>query len=103
MKSFINFLSEQEAPQDLTEGHGMFSALTYGRNNEAENDGKKYKIIRFHKKGGRKTIAKGVSLSYAKSHCSHSETSSSTCTGRNGKAYTRRHGEWFDGYDHDKR
>jgi hypothetical protein len=83
----------------LEEGHGMFRANTFGTNNEAENDGKKYKIIRFHRNGTPKTVARGVSLSYAKSHCSHPETSSSTCAGKNGKAYTRRHGDWFDGYD----
>jgi hypothetical protein len=93
----------KEDVEEIDEGHGMFSARTFGWNNQSENDDKKYKIIRFHKKGGSKTIAKGVSLSYAKSHCGHSETSSSTCTGKSPKAYTRRHGEWFDGYDVDKR
>jgi hypothetical protein len=78
---------------------GMFRANLYGINNEAENDGKKYKIRRFYKKGGSKTIASGLTKSFAKSHCNHDETSSATATSKTAKAHTRKHGEWFDGWD----
>lgn len=95
---FEEELSAEKDSKTLDEGHGMFRANTYGKNNEAENDGKKYKIVRFYKNGGRKTISKDVSLSYAKSHCAHPETSSRTCTSKTARAHTRKHGDWFDGY-----
>jgi hypothetical protein len=55
------------------------------------------------KKGGSKTIKKGLTLGQARSHCDHKDTSSSTCTAKHAKAYTRRHGDWFDGYDIQRR
>lgn len=87
---------------DLEEGHGMFRANLYGTNTEKDNDGHKYNIRRFHHKGHTKTLARGVSLSFAKSHCNHPETSSASCSNRHAKRYTAKHGHWFDGYSEDK-
>ncbi len=87
----------------IEEGHGMFRANFHGVNDESKNDGKKYKVVRMHKNGqSTKTIAKGLSLSAAQSHCHHPETSSSSCKGANGKRYTKHHGEWFDGYNEER-
>ncbi len=82
----------------------MYHPKFSGWNNQSANDGKKYKVIRFHKNDGKKvTVAKGLSLSQAQSHCQNPETSSSTAKARAGKRYTAIHGEWFDGYDVDKK
>ena len=58
-----------------------------------------YKIIR-HYFGDtpNRTIATGLTLEEAQAHCNDPETSSSTCTGKVGKARTKRLGKWFDGY-----
>lgn len=62
-----------------------------------------YKIIRFYQHGTngveRKVIMTGVTLAGAQKHCRDPETSSSTCTSGSGKARTRKHGPWFDGYE----
>lgn len=60
-----------------------------------------YKVVRFYfnKPGQRRTIASGLTLEQAQAHCQNSETSSSTCVGKAGKALTRKHGAWFDGYE----
>jgi hypothetical protein len=56
-----------------------------------------YKIVRFfkHKK---RTINTGLSLDQVQAHCNDPETSSTTCTNAAGRARTRKHGDWFDGY-----
>ena len=82
----------------------MYRPKYWGINNQAANDGKRYKVVRFYKNGWEtKTIAANLSFSEAQSHCNHTETSSSTCTERAGRRHTKLHGEWFDGYDLDKR
>jgi hypothetical protein len=58
-----------------------------------------YKIVRMYFRGGKRTIATGLSLEQAQAHCEDPETSSSTCTKAEGKRRTRRMGAWFDGYD----
>jgi hypothetical protein len=58
-----------------------------------------YRVIRFYKHGGRRTIERGLTLEQAQAHCQDPETSSSTCTTSVGRARTRRMGDWFDGYE----
>jgi hypothetical protein len=64
-----------------------------------------YKIVRFYRRrspGGvpsrPRTIRNRVTLSEAQAHCEDPETSSSTATSAKAKRYTKRVGEWFDGY-----
>lgn len=66
-----------------------------------------YKIVRFfHGKAGadghlqsrKRTIETGLSLEQAQEHCNDPDTSSTTCTSAAGRARTRKHGDWFDGY-----
>jgi hypothetical protein len=59
-----------------------------------------YKIQRhyFNRPGCKRTIADRLTLEEAQAHCENPETSSRTCTGKKGKAITRRNGPWFDGY-----
>jgi len=60
-----------------------------------------FKIVRFYQSAQirRRTIARGLTLEQAQAHCSHPDTSSTTCTSAVGRARTRRMGPWFDGYD----
>jgi hypothetical protein len=58
-----------------------------------------YRIVRMYQNGPKRTILRGLTLAEAQAHCSDPETSSSTCTGKVGKARTRKLGPWFDGYD----
>lgn len=60
----------------------------------------KYDVIRFYfrKPGYTRTILYGVSLEKAQEHCSHPNSSSSTCSNKVGKDRTRKLGPWFDGY-----
>ena len=67
-----------------------------------------YKIVRhYHHKplsdGMRylaitRTIDTGLTLEEARAHCNNPETSSSTCSSAAKLRYTKRVGEWFDGY-----
>lgn len=66
-----------------------------------------YKIVRFfHGKAGadghlqstKRTIETGLSLDQVQAHCSNPETAAKTCTSAAGRARTRKHGDWFDGY-----
>jgi hypothetical protein len=59
-----------------------------------------YDIIRFYESAGirRRVIRAAVTLAEAQEHCNDPETSSSTATGKAGRARTRRLGRWFDGY-----
>lgn len=58
-----------------------------------------YRVLRFFRDSGRKFVIKeGLTLALAQAHCNDPETSSSTCTSREGKRRTRRSGPWFDGY-----
>jgi hypothetical protein len=61
-----------------------------------------YNIVRnYFNKGNfkRRIIMRGLTLEEAQAHCNNPETSSETCKTAKSKAITRRHGEWFDGYD----
>jgi hypothetical protein len=66
-----------------------------------------YKIVRMFKQDVdgtgfsrlKRTIARNLTLAEAQAWCHDPETSSSTCTSAAGRARTRKHGEWFDGYD----
>jgi hypothetical protein len=59
-----------------------------------------YKIVRMYQQLdiSNRTIARGLTLEEAQAHCRNPETSSSHCMTSEGKARTRRHGPWFDGY-----
>ena len=59
----------------------------------------KYEIVRMYFNGGKRIIARGLTLAEAQQHCSNPETSSSTCTKAAGKRRTRARGAWFDGYE----
>lgn len=65
----------------------------------AEMNADRYNIVRMYKQGGKRTILRNVSFAEARAHCNNPETSSSTCTSAEGRARTRRMGEWFDGFD----
>ncbi len=58
-----------------------------------------YKIVRTYFRGGTQTLKKGLTLEEAQAHCRDPETSSSTCTGKEGLRRTEQCGKWFDGYD----
>jgi len=62
-------------------------------------DTNRYKIVRMYFKGGRRTIATGLTLEEAQRHCQDPETSSRTATSSAARARTRRMGPWFDGYE----
>lgn len=59
-----------------------------------------YKIVRmyFDRNIPKRTIATGLTLEEAQTHCKDPETSSSTCTKPHNKLRTKRLGPWFDGY-----
>jgi hypothetical protein len=60
-----------------------------------------YKIVRFFEgKKGKYTVPglTGLTLEEAQEHCQDPETSSRTCTSKEGRARTAKHGPWFDGY-----
>lgn len=60
---------------------------------------KKYRIVRFYMRKGKRTINTGLTLEQAQEHCNDPETSYSTCTKSVGKRRTKVHGPWFDGYE----
>jgi hypothetical protein len=59
-----------------------------------------YKIVRYFADPNKhaRTVMRGLTLEEAQEHCNDPETSSRTCTSTTGKARTRKHGAWFDGY-----
>jgi hypothetical protein len=57
-----------------------------------------YKIERLYFRGGRRTIATGLTLDEAQAHCRDPETSSSTCTKAANRRRTAQRGPWFDSY-----
>jgi len=62
-----------------------------------------YKIVRFYKdRPTWKPVDRrghgGLTLEQAQKHCSHDETSSSTCITPANTQHTAIHGPWFDGY-----
>ncbi len=65
--------------------------------------GPTYKIVRMYADRDKRPHAvkglSGLTLKEAQAHCSDPETSSSTCKSAAGKARTRQHGAWFDGYE----
>jgi len=67
-----------------------------------------YKIVRQyygkiradgHIDAHRRTIETGLTLEQAQAHCNDPQTSSKTCTLPYPRSITRKHGEWFDGYE----
>ena len=58
-----------------------------------------YEVTRMYMSGKRKKILTGLTLEEAQAHCRDPETSSSTCTSKEGLARTSKHGPWFDGYE----
>ena len=69
-------------------------------NQEKGKTMEKYKIVRHYYDPWRRsrTIESGLTLEQVQAHCGDPETSSSTCVTAKRKAYTRKVGEWFDGY-----
>jgi len=57
-----------------------------------------YSVVRYFAKGGNETLHTCLSLEDAKAHCEDPETSSRTCTSREGLALAAQRGPWFDGY-----
>lgn len=58
-----------------------------------------YKVVRFFHSSRRKLVVMtGLTLEEAQAHCNNPNTSSRTCTDKNGKERTKRYGMWFDGY-----
>lgn len=58
-----------------------------------------YKIVRSYYRGGRRVIARGLTLEEAQAHCRNPDTSSKTATSPAARRVTARKGPWFDGYD----
>ncbi len=60
-----------------------------------------YSIVRmyFNNATASRVMRTGLTLEQARAHCSHPETSSSTCTNSVGRDRTERMGPWFDGYE----
>ncbi len=56
------------------------------------------KIVRFFPNSKSYTIDPRTNLYAAKRHCDDPESSSRTATSKAGKARTRKHGSWFDGF-----
>ena len=57
-----------------------------------------YEIVCFAFKQPKKIIKSGLTLEEAKEFCDDPETSSQTCTGKEGLARTERLGDWFFGF-----
>ena len=60
-----------------------------------------YKVVRMFQDRDKRnqTLKTRLTLEQAQAHCQDPETSSRTCTSAKAKAYTRRNGPWFDGYE----
>lgn len=73
------------------------------RDDNDEEPGKKFKIVRFYQ-GDRpnRVMKRGLTLSEAQAHCQDPETSSRTCKHAKNVAHTRQWGPWFDGYADDE-
>ena len=62
-----------------------------------------YRVIRMYQENPKtRTIKRGMTLKEAQAHCSDPETSSSTCTTKDGLRRTEVHGRWFAGYEEEK-
>jgi hypothetical protein len=61
-----------------------------------------YRIVRFYERGGRRIIARRMTLDEAQEWCRRPDTSSSTATTAEAKRRTARLGRWFDGYEAEK-
>lgn len=64
-------------------------------------DDSRYRVVRFYRDAypRRRTIARGMTLRAAQTHCHDAQTSSTTATTATARARTRRLGPWFDGYE----
>jgi hypothetical protein len=63
------------------------------------SDDKTYKVVRkFFADKEDEVVSTGLTLSEAREHCNDKESSSRTCPSKEGRALTRRFGEWFDAY-----
>ena len=59
-----------------------------------------YKIIRHYMNGKPSVVmATGFTKERAQAHCKSPETNSLTARSKRAKAWTAKHGDWFDGYD----
>lgn len=62
------------------------------------NDDDLFDIVRYFFNGEHDVIKESVTKEEAQSHCNDPETSSKTCTSKEGRRLTRDRGPWFDGY-----
>ena len=60
-----------------------------------------YKIVRMYFRGGKRVLARGLTLEEAQAHCQDPETSSKTATSAAARRRTAQRGAWFDGYSED--
>jgi len=61
---------------------------------------KTYAVVRFFRDSGeRETIATGLTREEAREHCNDPETSSRTCTLKEGLKLTEEKGPWFYGFE----
>lgn len=60
-----------------------------------------YNIVRFYQNSTieSKVIKGGLTLAEAQAHCQDPDTSSRTCTSKDGTEHTYLYGAWFDGYE----
>ena len=60
----------------------------------------RYNVIRFFADAciDNQMVRRNLTLAQAQAHCKNPETSSRTCSTREGTERTRKHGDWFDGY-----
>ena len=63
---------------------------------------RRYKVVRFYEKGGKRTITTGLTLEQAQGHCNDPETSWKTATTPAARRRTRVMGAWFDGYQEER-
>ena len=64
----------------------------------------RYKTVRYFFEGyPDKIIKRGLTLEEAQAWCKDPETSSSTAKGKAAHKISQKYGEWFDGYEEDKK
>jgi len=62
-----------------------------------------YKIVRkFFGDHQDELVDENLTLEEVRKHCTDKESSSRTCTSKEGRALTREKGEWFDSYYEEK-
>ena len=59
-----------------------------------------YRVVRFYQRSSleNEVVVRGLTLKQAQEHCKAPAASSRTATSSHARARTRRHGDWFEGY-----